>query len=129
VSKSGRKLFAVCARSKCARSAINRESPRQETSDSSAFVAHDSVLFGRNEKSVVYEPKSQFHRRFARRWTPTEVQRLRELVDAGVPKFQIALILERSTHSIEVYCRRHSMKLVRLKRSVYLNTACSIPQS
>jgi len=54
-----------------------------------------------------------------RRWDSADIERLRELAAADIPKIDIASALDRTSIAVEVQARKHGIKLKRPKRSHY----------
>jgi hypothetical protein len=59
---------------------------------------------------------------YPRRWTPAEIQTLRDMARAEMPKHEIAALLDRSTNSLEVQARKLGIKFVRIKKIHWLAT-------
>lgn len=59
---------------------------------------------------------------YPRRWTVAEIQSLREMARAQMPKHEIAILLDRSTNSLEVQARKLGIKFIRIKKAHWLAT-------
>ena len=59
---------------------------------------------------------------YPRRWTLAEIQSLRDMARAQMPKHEIATLLGRSTNSLEVQARKLGIKFVRIKKAHWLAT-------
>jgi hypothetical protein len=59
---------------------------------------------------------------YPRRWSLAEIQSLRDMARAQIPKHEIATRLGRSTNSLEVQARKIGIKFVRIKKAHWLAT-------
>ncbi len=58
----------------------------------------------------------------SRRWTPAEIESLRDMAQAQVPKHEIAVMLDRSTNSLEIQARKLGIRFVRIRKTQWLAT-------